>query len=116
MEGPYKWNQDHFQGPQGHDPRPPQPPEARPLRAKGPSKTDRLDSQVAIAFSVTVAGFLGKVDGKKRSQLAIQEAWGGCRGRVAHSQGNPLLSVFGLALRVRKRISGAAVGAGLWWF
>ena len=35
----------------------------------GPS--NHLDSQVA-AFSVTVAGFWGKVHGKKRSQLAIQ--------------------------------------------
>ena len=36
----------------------------------GVEKRDCLDSQVAIAFSVTVAiGLCGKVDGKRRSQL-----------------------------------------------
>ena len=41
--------------------------------------TNNLDSQVAV-FSLTVAGFWGKVHGKKRSQLAIQETAKGLPG------------------------------------
>ena len=37
-----------------------------------PLKGNCLDSQVFVFLFVTVAGFWGKVDGKKRSQLAIQ--------------------------------------------